>query len=142
MREGPEEGVQPIVRSIFTTGRQRSFANTFVYEEFCSHPTHPSFLGDSVVKNPPANAGDAGSILGLGRYAGKGNGNPLRYSCRGEQRSLVSYRPLGLKELDMTQNAHIHLTPTPIEKESEFLKQERNLFSLKSFSSTINQEQR
>ena len=35
----------------------------------------------SVVKNPPANAGDAGSILGLGRYPGEGNGNPLQYSC-------------------------------------------------------------
>ena len=34
-----------------------------------------------MVKNPPANARDAGSILGLGRYPGKGNGNPLQYSC-------------------------------------------------------------
>ena len=37
-----------------------------------------------VVKNPPANAGDArdmGSILGLGRSPGKGNGSPLQYSC-------------------------------------------------------------
>ena len=35
--------------------------------------------GGSVVKNPFANAGDAGSILGLGRSPGKGNGNPLQY---------------------------------------------------------------
>ena len=37
-----------------------------------------------VVKNPPANAGDArdaGSIPGLGRFPGEGNGNPLQYSC-------------------------------------------------------------
>jgi len=39
------------------------------------------FPGGSVVKNPPANAGDAGSIPGLGRSLGKGNGNPLQYSC-------------------------------------------------------------
>jgi len=35
-----------------------------------------------VVKNPPANAGDArdtGSIPGLGRSPGVGNGNPLQY---------------------------------------------------------------
>ena len=32
------------------------------------------------VKNPSANAGDAGSIPGLGRSFGKGNGNPLQYS--------------------------------------------------------------
>ena len=37
--------------------------------------------GSSMVKNPPANAGDAGSIPGLGRSPGKGNGNPLQYSC-------------------------------------------------------------
>ena len=37
-----------------------------------------------VVKNPPANVGDirdAGSIPGLGRSPGEGNGNPLQYSC-------------------------------------------------------------
>ena len=36
------------------------------------------------VKNPPAIAvdtGDEGSILGLGRSPGVGNGNPLQYSC-------------------------------------------------------------
>ena len=38
----------------------------------------------TVVKNPPANAGDAGatnSIPGLGRSPGKGD--PLKYSCLG-----------------------------------------------------------
>ena len=34
-----------------------------------------------MVKNPPANAGDMGSIPGLGRSRGVGNGNPLHYSC-------------------------------------------------------------
>ena len=34
-----------------------------------------------MVKNPPATAGDTGSILGLGRSPGEGNGNPLQYSC-------------------------------------------------------------
>ena len=35
------------------------------------------FPGDSVVKNPPANAREVGSIPGLGRFPGEGNGNPL-----------------------------------------------------------------
>jgi len=42
------------------------------------------FPGGAAVKNPPANAGDArdvGSISGLGRSPGIGNGNPLQYSC-------------------------------------------------------------
>ena len=37
--------------------------------------------GGSVVKNMPANAGDAGSIPGLRRSPGEGHGNPLQYSC-------------------------------------------------------------
>ena len=44
------------------------------------------FPGDSVVKNLPANAGDTrdvGSIPGLGRSPGVGNGNLLQYSCLG-----------------------------------------------------------
>ena len=32
------------------------------------------------VKNPPANAGDVGSIPGLGRFPGEGNGYPFQYS--------------------------------------------------------------
>ena len=38
----------------------------------------------SVVKNPPAYAGDigdVGSIPGSGRFPGERNGNPLQYSC-------------------------------------------------------------
>ena len=33
-----------------------------------------------MVKNPPANAGDAVLIPGSGRSPGEGNGNPLHYS--------------------------------------------------------------
>ena len=42
------------------------------------------FPGGSVVKNLPADAGDPrdkGSVLGLGRSSGVGNGNLLQYSC-------------------------------------------------------------
>ena len=42
-------------------------------------------------KNLPANAGDLGLIPGSGRSPGEGNGNPLKYSCRGNQRSLAGY---------------------------------------------------
>ena len=34
-----------------------------------------------MVKNLPANAGDASSIPGWGRSPGEENGNPLQYSC-------------------------------------------------------------
>ena len=35
------------------------------------------FPGSSEAKNPPANAGDVGSISGSGRHHGESNGNPL-----------------------------------------------------------------
>ena len=44
------------------------------------------FAGGTVVKNPSANAedaGDSGSAPGSGRYPGQGHGNPLHYSCLG-----------------------------------------------------------
>ena len=39
------------------------------------------FPGGSVVKNPPANAGDEASIPRSRRSPGIGNGNPLQCSC-------------------------------------------------------------
>ena len=38
------------------------------------------YPGGSVIKNLPANAGDADSIPGLGRSPGKGNSNPFQCS--------------------------------------------------------------
>ena len=40
-----------------------------------------SFPGGSEVKVSACNVGDLGSIPGLGRFPGEGNGNPLQYSC-------------------------------------------------------------
>ena len=37
--------------------------------------------GALMAKNPPADAGDSGSIPGSGRSPGVGNGDPLQYSC-------------------------------------------------------------
>ena len=59
-----------------------------------------------VEKNPPANAGDAGSIPGLGRSTGGGHENLLWYSClenpmdRGAWQAAVCG---GQKELDMSE---------------------------------------
>ena len=39
------------------------------------------FPGGSEVKASACNAGDPGSIPGLGRSTGAGNGNPLKCSC-------------------------------------------------------------
>ena len=44
-------------------------------------PYHACFPGDSDGTACAYNAGDPGSIPGLGRSPGEGNGNPLHYSC-------------------------------------------------------------
>ena len=52
--------------------------------------------GASVVKNPPANAGDTGdlgSVLGSERYPEAGNGNPLHSGKFYGQRSRVHSGP-------------------------------------------------
>ena len=43
---------------------------------------YKGFPDVTVIKNLPANAGDAGLIPGSGRSSGGGNGNPLQDSCR------------------------------------------------------------
>ena len=66
---------------------------------------HVGFPGGSVVRNPPPNAGDAGSISGLGRSPGEGRGNPLEYSCLGNPTDRESWRAIVhkvAKELGMT----------------------------------------
>ena len=61
-----------------------------------------------MIKNLPANAGDPrdpGSVTGLGRSPGIGNGNPPVFLPRKfhSQRSLESYSPWGHKESEMTE---------------------------------------
>ena len=46
------------------------------------HTSFPDFPGGSDGKPSAYNAGDPGSIPGLGRAPGEGNGNPLQYPCR------------------------------------------------------------
>ena len=57
-------------------------------------------------KESACNVGDPGSIPGLGRSPGKGNGYPLQYSCLENphgQRCLMGYSPWGRKESDRTE---------------------------------------
>ena len=55
----------------------------------------------SVGKHLPVSAGDPGSIPGVGRCPGKGNGKPLQYSHMGNSmdqgQSLAGYSPWGFK---------------------------------------------
>ena len=67
-----------------------------------------------MVKNPPAAAGDLGSIPRLGRSPGGGHGNPLQCSCLENphgQRSLEGYSPWGCKQLDTTERLSAQCLP-------------------------------
>ena len=58
-----------------------------------------------MVKNPPANVGDAGSIPGSERSSREGSGNPLQYSCLGNPMDRGDWQAIvhGVtKELDTT----------------------------------------
>ena len=77
--------------------------------------TYVGFPGGSVVKNPPASAGnrgDASSIPGPGRSPGGGNGNPLQYSGVENPMSLAGYSPWDHKESDMTWRLNTEHTHT------------------------------
>ena len=50
-------------------------------ESDTTEPLHFTSQVALVIKNLPASAGDVGSIPGLGRSPGEGNGNPLQYPC-------------------------------------------------------------
>ena len=54
-----------------------------------------------LVKNPPANMGDLGSIPGLRRFPGEGKGYPLQYS--GLEKFHGLYNLWGCKVLDTTE---------------------------------------
>ena len=68
-----------------------------------------------MVKNLPVNAGDSGSIPGVGRSPGEGNGNPLQYPCLGNSMDRKVCQVHGVtKESDMTErqttrNNNVHV---------------------------------
>ena len=73
---------------------------TWPYTSFLGFP------GGSGGKESASNAGDLGSIPGLGRSPREGHGNPLQCSCLENphgQRSLVGCSPWGHRESDRTE---------------------------------------
>ena len=69
------------------------------------------FPGGSDGKSVCYNAGDPGSIPGLGRSPGEGNGNPLQYSCLENPMDGGAmdrcYSPWGRKESDTTRASQL-----------------------------------
>ena len=85
------------------------------------------FPGGSDGKESTCNVGDLGSIPGLGRSPGRGQGNPLQYSLPGEshgQGSLAGYSKWGRKESDMTKHEH-HIEPNKLQCKQNYSKSQR-----------------
>ena len=72
-----------------------------------------TFPGGSDGKESTCKVGDLGSIPGLGRSSGEGNGNPLQYSRLEnsmDRGAWQVYGPWGDKESNMTElEFHFHL---------------------------------
>ena len=62
-----------------------------------------------MVKNPPAKAGDAGSIPGSAKFPGERNGNPVQYSCleNSMDRGAWGATVHGVTKSDMTEHVHM-----------------------------------
>ena len=67
------------------------------------------FPGGSEGKESACNAGDLGSIPGLGRSPGEGNGNPLQCSCLENPMDRGAWRAAdrGRRESDVTEHISV-----------------------------------
>ena len=84
------------------------------------------FPGGSAGKESTCNVGDPGSIAGLGRSPGEGNGNPLQYPCLENPMDGGAWQAtvLGITK-SQTWMKRLTLLPTPVFWSGEF----RGLYS-------------
>ena len=92
---GPENSMDYIVHGVAKNRTRLSYFHLLTYYQ--TSLFYLGFPGGSEVIASAWNAGDLGSIPGLGRSPGEGNG-----------KSLVGYSPWGPKELDTTERFHFH----------------------------------
>ena len=83
----------------------------FIFKLYKFYHVSLDILGSPNVsrgKESACSAGDLGSIPGLGRDPGGGNGNPLQYSCLENSMDRGARWATVHKESDMTEQLHFH----------------------------------
>ena len=78
LREDKAERVERVIQTLSSYREVRVASRTPLLTQPKASEGLPC---GSELKNPPASAGDTGSIPGSGRSPGEGNGNPHQYSC-------------------------------------------------------------
>ena len=68
------------------------------------------FPGSSTGKEYACNAGNLGSIPGLGRSPGEGNGNSLQYSCLENSRDRGAWRAAKGRAWLSNKHFHVHIS--------------------------------
>ena len=88
-----------------STWRRLSLSLPFDYKTVAHLILGVGFPHSSVSKESACNAGDLGSIPGLGGFPGEGNGNPLQYSCLESSTERRTWRATvhGIAELDVAE---------------------------------------
>ena len=87
--------------------RQRSYFSGWTHLMLWVVPLDSGFPGGSAGKESACNAGDLGSVPGLGRSPGGGKGNPLQYS--GLESSMDDIVPGVAKSWTQLSDFHFHL---------------------------------
>ena len=91
------------------------------------------FPDGSVVKKPPANAGNTGSITEMRRSPEGGNGNPLKHSCLENPREAWTEELVGVQSMGSQRVGHNRATKhthTPLHKSCR-LKSQSTIFTCK-----------
>ena len=110
----------------FLSGMGLEYNILFFESSLC----YSGFPGGSAGEESTCNAGALGSIPGLGRSPGEGNGYPLQYSCLGNLMDRGDQRVA--KESDMTEHARRHAHTVCVESNKVFYPHPQTSSSLPS----------
>ena len=102
-----DTGIPMFIAALFTLAKTWKQPKCWSADDWFKRMWYMDFPGGSAGKEFTCNAGDLGSIPGLGRSRGEGNGFPLQYS--GVENSM-DHSPWSHKESNMTEILHFHFS--------------------------------